>query len=158
MITEDIAVDDFTKAYQEMIKVHGWNGTAATLGMKRPSLEARVYELNGQGLRVSTAMMIQRYSGTTHFAQAVAAASDGVFIELPATGELDGDDLLAKWQALYGEIGDLSRTYAAATGDGVIDTRERADLERISQRMHKTMKELMMLAFRVYCPSPSDEA
>jgi hypothetical protein len=149
-------VDDFTKAYQQMITVHGWNGTAATLGMKRPSLEARVYELNGNGLRVSTAMMIQRYSGTSHFAQAVAAATGGVYIDLPDAGPLDGADLLAKFHELYGEIGDLSKTYNAAIGDGEIDKRERAELERIGQAMHKTMKELMATMFKVYCRSADE--
>ncbi len=144
-------MSDFTKAYQAMIKVHGWNGTAATLEMKRSSLEARVYELNGHGMRVETAMMVQAYSGTTLFAQAVAAASGGVFIELPEAGPLDGIDLMAKFHELYAEIGELSSTYTASIADGEIDKRERVELERIEQSLHKTMKELMGTMFRVYC-------
>lgn len=151
-------MSDFTKPYQEMITVHGWNGTAATLGMKRSSLEARVYELNGHGMRVETAMMIQSYSGTTLFAEAVASASGGVFVELPEAGPLDGIDLMAKFHELYAEIGDLSKTYAAAVADGEIDKRERAALERIENNMHKTMKELMGTMFRVYCKVPAAKA
>ena len=151
-------MSDFTKSYQEMITTHGWNGTAATLGMKRPSLEARVYELNGHGMRVELAMMIQRYSGTTLFAQAVAAATGGVYIDLPEAGPLDGDDLHAKFHELYAEIGELSKTYSAAIVDGEIDKRERAALERIEGDMHKTMKELMGTMFRVYCRVPSDKS
>jgi hypothetical protein len=141
-----------------MITVHGWNGTAATLGMKRASLEARVYELNGHGMRVETAMMVQAYSGTTLFAQAVAAASGGVFIELPAAGPLNGVELEGKFHELYAEIGDLSREYSAAIADGEIDARERAKLERIEGAMHKTVKELMGTMFRVYCRAPDDNA
>ena len=66
-----------------MIKVHGWNCTAGTLNMTKSQLEARVYEVKGSGMRVDTALLIQAYAGTTHFAQAVAAASGGVFIQLP---------------------------------------------------------------------------
>jgi len=62
-----------TDTYQEMIKVHGWIGTAAMMNMSRSQLEARVYEVKGSGMRVSTAQLLQRISGTTLFAQTVAA-------------------------------------------------------------------------------------
>lgn len=148
-------MSDFTQSYKDMITVHGWNGTAATLGMKRSSLEARVYELGGHGMRVETAMMVQAYSGSTLFAQAVAAASGGVFIELPTTGPLDGVELEAKFHELYAVIGDLSREYRAAIEDDEIDARERAKLQRIEGAMHKTVKELMTTMFRVYCRAPA---
>jgi len=148
-------VSDYTQSYKDMITVHGWNGTAATLGMKRSSLEARVYELGGHGMRVETAMMVQAYSGTTLFAQAVAAASGGVFIELPTAGPLDGEELEAKFHELYAVLGDLSREYRAAIEDNEINARERAKLQRIEGAMHKTMKELMTTMFRVYCRAPA---
>jgi hypothetical protein len=138
-------------AYQEMIKVHGWAGTSATLGMNKSALEARVYEVKGSGMRVETALLIQSYAGTTHFAQAVAHASGGVYIDLPGASDLAGDELEAKFHELYAELGNLSKTYSVATKDGEIDTKERADLENIGQQMHKTMKELMALMFHIYC-------
>lgn len=142
---------DLLPAYQEMIKVHGWAGTAATLGMNKSALEARVYEVKGSGMRVDTALLIQAYSGTTHFAQAVAHATGGVYVDLPGTGEHDDEALGAKFHELYVKLGDLSKTYSFATKDGEIDKRERADLEHIAQEMHKTMKELMALMFQIYC-------
>lgn len=138
-------------AYQDMIKVHGWNGTAATLGMSKSQLEARVYEVKGQGMRVDTALLIQAYAGTTHFAQAVAAASGGVFMELPAAEGISGEELHAKFHELYSELGLLSATYTEAVKDNEINARERADLENIGQQMHKTMAELMALMFQIYC-------
>lgn len=108
---KEIPVSDFTKSYQDMITVHGWNGTAATMGMKRSSLEARVYELNGHGMRVDTAMMVQAYSGTTLFAQAVAAASGGVFIALPQP---------ARWMALSWKASSMSCTPRSAICRGNI--------------------------------------
>lgn len=143
-------------AYQEMIKVHGWAGTAATLGMNKSALEARVYEVKGSGMRVDTALLIQAYSGTTHFAQAVAHAAGGVYVDLPVSGEHDDEQLGAKFHELYVKLGDLSKTYSFATQDGEIDKRERADLEHIAQEMHKTMKELMALMFQIYCRPGTD--
>lgn len=142
-------------AYQDMIKVHGWNGTAATLGMTKSQLEARVYEVKGQGMRVDTALLIQSYAGTTHFAQAVAFASGGVFMELPPSEGVTGEELHDKFHELYSELGELSATYTSAVKDGEIDARERIDLEGIGQQMHKTMSELMALMFQIYC-RPSD--
>ena len=138
-------------SYQEMIKVHGWTGTAATLGMTRSQLEARVYEVKGSGMRVDTALLIQAHAGTTHFAQAIAAASGGVFVELPTGDGVTGEGLHDKFHELYTELGRLSGTYTHAIKDGEIDRRERSELEDISQQMHKTMKELMGLMFQVYC-------
>ncbi len=141
-------------AYQDMIKVHGWTGTAATLGMTRSQLEARVYEVKGSGMRVSTALLIQAHAGTTHFAQAVAAASGGVFLELPPTEGVSGEELHAKFHELYSELGVLSATYTDAVKDNEIDDRERANLEDIGQQMHKIVGELMSLMFQIYCRQP----
>lgn len=142
-------------AYQEMIKVHGWVGTAATLGMTRSALEARVYEVKGSGMRVETALLIQAHSGTTYFAEAVAKATGGIYVDLPNGEGVKGLSLEDKFHELYDELGTLSRTYSAATKDGEIDPMERAQLEAISDQMHKTMKELMGLMFHVYCRSTS---
>ena len=142
-------------AYQEMIKVHGWPGTAATLGMSRSALEARVYEVKGSGMRVETALLIQAHAGTTHFAQAVAAASGGVFVELPEADCIHGQDLEEKSHELVSELGRLLKTYNNAKKDGEIDKRERAELEDISQQMHKALQELMSLMFHVYCRKPA---
>jgi hypothetical protein len=138
-------------AYQEMIKVHGWAGTAATLGMAKSALEARVYEVKGSGMRVDTALLIQSYAGTKHFAQAVAHASGGVFVDLPSAECAHSEDLEAKFHELVCELGDLSKTYGEAKKDGEIDSRERAKLEEIAQQMHKTLQELTALMFQVYC-------
>jgi hypothetical protein len=138
-------------AYQEMIRVHGWNGTAGTLGMTKSALEARVYEVKGSGMRVDTALLIQSYAGTKHFAQAVAHASGGVYVDLPSVECVHGEDLEAKFHELLAELGNLSKTYAEAKKDGEIDARERAQLEDIVQQMHKTLQELQAVMFQVYC-------
>lgn len=142
-------------AYQAMIKVHGWNGTAATLGMTKSALEQRVYEVKGSGMRVDTALLIQEYSGTKHFAQAVAHASGGVFYALPEPGDLSDVELHDKFHELYGELGELSTEYTGAKKDGSIDATERAKLEILAGRMHKTIRELMTLMFLINCPIPN---
>jgi hypothetical protein len=142
---------DLLTAYQEMIKVHGWAGTAATLGMAKSALEARVYEIKGSGMRVDTALLIQAHAGTAHFAQAVAHATGGVYIDLPKAECAHDEDLESKFHDLVSVLGNLSKTSCEAKKDGEIDARERAQLEDIAQQMHKTLQELMGLLFHVYC-------
>ena len=148
---------DMLVAYQEMIKVHGWAGTAATLGMTKSALEARVYEVKGSGMRVDTALLIQRYAGTSHFAQAVAVASGGAFVELPDPENVCGEKLQEKFHDLYIHLGDLSTRYRESVSDGEIDHAERAELSGICQGMHKTLQELMGLMFQIYCRPNSDD-
>jgi len=142
---------ELLKAYQEMIKVHGWPGTAATLGMAKSALEARVYEIKGSGMRVDTALLIQAHAGTTHFAQAVAHATGGVYVDLPKAACAHDEDLEDKFHDLVSELGTLSKTYSAAKKDNEINASERADIEAKAQQMHKTLQELMSLMFHVYC-------
>lgn len=139
-------------AYQEMIRVHGWNGTAGTLGMTKSALEARVYEVKGSGMRVDTALLIQSYAGTKHFAQAVAHASGGVYVDLPEPDCVHGESVDAKFRELVRKLGKLTATFEASIeGDDEIDARERTDLEACAQEMHKTLQELTALMFHVYC-------
>lgn len=145
-------------AYQKMIGVHGWAGTAATLGMSKSALEQRVYEVKGSGMRVDTALLIQRYAGTTHFAQAVAHASGGVFYELPEVGDLSDEEVQDKILELNIELGDLSRALKKAKEDKVIDAKERAELQEIEQRMHKTLRELNALILLQHHPLPNPAA
>lgn len=149
-------MDHFLTAYQDMIKVHGWNGTAATLNMSKSQLEARVYEVKGSGMRVDTAMLIQAYAGTKHFAQAVAHASGGVYIDLPEPACIHGEGIDAKFRELVRRLGKLTATFEASIdGDDEIDARERAELEARAQEMHRTLQELLALMFHVYC-RPAD--
>ncbi|MBY0243165.1 MAG: hypothetical protein K2X55_28055 [Burkholderiaceae bacterium] len=151
-------MDEITRSYKEMIKVHGWVGTAAMLGMSRSVLENRVYEVSNTYMHVNTAMLLQKQSGTTLFAEAVANESGGVFIPMPEAGLLDGHDLLVHFHKLYAELGELSSTYQGAiNNDGEIDASERAALERIEMAMHKTMRELMGTMFKVHCRQPEAE-
>ena len=113
-----------------------------------------MYEVKGGGMRVTTALLIQAHAGTTHFAQAIAHASGGVFIQLPEGEGVTGDELHNKFHELYVELGRLSATYTAAIADGEIDRRERNDLEVIGQQMHKITQELMALMFQIYCRPP----
>ncbi|MET3134987.1 hypothetical protein AAKU55_005290 [Oxalobacteraceae bacterium GrIS 1.11] len=144
---------EIRKAYLEMIKKFpgGWDAICGALAMTRDALENRIYERKGQGVLVDTAMQVQKFSGTTYFAEAVAAASGGTFVKLPDDISADNELLNKKFHDLYAELGLFSSHFSDATADDVIDKREKADLTAIADEMHKTLSELLALTFRIYC-------
>lgn len=60
------------KAYLAMIKEYpgGWDAMSAALGMTRDALENRIYERKGQSVLVETALQMQIFSASSHFADA----------------------------------------------------------------------------------------
>lgn len=140
-------------SYLTMIRAFagGWDAMAAALGWSRQGLENRIYELKGQSILVETALQMQAFSNTTHFAEAVAKESGGVFLRLPEVGELGRDDLLDRFNEVYAEIGEFSAKFREAVRDNEIDRSERHDLEDIAQQIHRSTEELLALTFQVYC-------
>lgn len=144
---------EIKKAFLSMIKAFpgGWDAMAAALGMSKDALENRIYERKGQSVLVETALQMQSFSSTTHFAEAVAQVSGGLFMKLPEHGDHDREELLSKFNELYGELGDLSIKFKSSIEDGEIDKRERADLSDVGQHIHRTVEELLTLTFQIYC-------
>lgn len=146
---------DIRQSYLAMIRAFpgGWDAIVGALGMSRDALENRIYERKGQGVLVETALQIQKFSDTTHFAAAVATASGGTFVKLPADLSDENEALLSKFQALYAELGQFSQDFSKATADDHIDAGERKVLEADGARIHKVLSELMAITFRIYCPN-----
>ncbi len=146
---------DIKESYLATIRAMpgGWSAMCGALMMSRDAVENRIYERKGQGLLVETALLMQSFSGTTHFAEAVASASGGTFVKLPADLSAGNDVLMHKFQQLYAELGRFSQDFTNATADDVIDKAERKMLEADGERLHRVMAELMALCFRVYCPN-----
>ena len=146
---------DTRESYLAMIKAMsgGWGAMCGALAMTRDALENRIYERKGQGLLVETALHMQSFSGTTLFAEAIATASGGAFVKLPADMDFANEELGKKWRTLYVELGTLARHFDEATVDEVIDKREQALLDADAARAHKVLAELMALTRRVYGPN-----
>lgn len=148
------------QSYLSMIKAFpgGWDAMAGALGMSRDALENRVYERKGQGVTVETALQVQAFSQTTHFAEAVATASGGTFLKLPDDLSEGNELLMSKFQKLYARLGEFSKDFSAATADDLIDSREQAILEHDAAELHKTVAELLALTLRIYTPQGGREA
>jgi hypothetical protein len=148
------------KAYQSMIRAFngGAPAMAGALGMSEASLQNRVYEVKGQAVQTETALAMQRLSGTTFFAEAVAELSGGMFVVLPEVDEhCDNEELLSKFTQILGDLGELASTHREAIKDGVVNDREKHDLEHVAAAAHRHIQELLTLTFRIYCPQGKRE-
>ena len=144
---------ELREAYLKMIRAFngGWDAIAPALGMTRNALQNRIYENQGQRLHVETALAMQAMSGTTHFAEAIATASGGTFVALPSIDAIENDSIQSKFNEAYAELGRLFNTFVAAAEDGVIDDKERRQLQALGEDMHRKTEQLLALMFHVYC-------
>lgn len=143
------------KSYLEVIKAFpgGWDAMTGAVGMSRNALENRIYERKGQCVDVELAMLMQTFAGTTHFAEAVAIQSGGVFLKMPTDVDHRNEDLGKKFRELNVRLGTFASTFDSAIDDDVINPKERGELEKLAADMQRTIAELLALSFRVYCKS-----
>lgn len=128
----------------------GWDVAAAFLGLTVNALRNRVYEVKDQKLSDEKTLALQQLSKTTHYADAIAQASGGVFVRLPEA-ECENSDLMLKLNQVYVYLGNFSRDFdAALANDGMIDAQEQVILEGDVQKLHKAMAEVLALMLRVY--------
>lgn len=148
-------MDRLRTSYQQMCRSMpgGWAAMSAALGLSKDGLENRVYERKGQEITVHQAMQMQAMSGTTLFAEAVAADSGGVFIPLPNVDGVDDEEIQALYMELVEEVGKLAREWREATRDGEVCKKERARLDAIRQAICTKATQMNALTFKVFCRS-----
>ncbi|OBU84523.1 hypothetical protein MY55_21465 [Chromobacterium subtsugae] len=129
----------------------GWAAMAAALGFSKDGLENRVYERKGQAVSVHEAMQMQAFSGSSIFAEAVAADSGGVFVPLPDIDTVDDAEIQRVYMELVDEVGCLAREWREATRDGEVDKRERQRLEAIRDAICAKVTQMNHLTFQVFC-------
>lgn len=128
-----------------------WPAAAAYLGMSEDTLRGRVYESKSWKLSTRDALLLQRLSGTTHFAEAIAAESHGVFIRLPEVERLENDSIQVVFNQHYAELGAMWTEFNVSAADGEITDAERARLQAHGRELHKKTEMLLALIFSVYC-------
>lgn len=146
-------MDRLRTSYQQMCRAMqgGWAAMAAALGLSKDGLENRVYERKGQEVTVHQAMQMQAMSGTTLFAEAVAADAGGVFILLPQVDGVDDEQIQGLYMELVDEVGRLAREWRAATRDGEVDKKERARLDAIRLAICTKATQMNALTFKLFC-------
>lgn len=129
-----------------------WVVAAAHLGMTENSLRNRAYETKGQSLSTDHALALQQLTGSTDFAEAIAAASGGTFVKLPEAGEIENESIQLLFNENYAELGKLFNAFIGAIDDNKIDAGERQKIEALGAELHRKTETLLAVMFNVYCP------
>jgi len=116
---------EINHAVREMAKSvsGGHAAVAAVLGYTKPALENRLYEVKGQRIGIDEAMLIQRISGRTDFAEAVASESGGVFVPLPedvCCAALAEEEISTRFLNIMERGGEMVRKWRESTADGEV--------------------------------------
>ncbi|GGY03666.1 YmfL family putative regulatory protein [Paludibacterium paludis] len=129
----------------------GWKGMAEALDTTVLKLQNRVYCRKGQEPTVSLALRMQQASETTYFAEAVAVASGGIFVRMPAVEDLGNEEIQEKFLELLETVGEHVRAYREVTADDEINDQERRRLEGIAHSICQLVTNINWLTFRIYC-------
>lgn len=147
-------IDPISQAIRTMAKSPngGYAATAAMLGYTVAALENRLYKVKGQHISLEEAMLLQRLTGRTDFAQAVAQESGGVFVSVP---ELDaaamlGEDIRDHLHASVEELGALFAKWRESTADGRLTRRESAELWQQVRQVVCRIVSAATLTDRIY--------
>ena len=142
-------------AIRDMAKsVVGGHATMATmLGLNsKTALENRIYQVRGQSISIEEAMLMQRFTERTDFAQAVAHESGGVFIPLPPidAAALTGEDITDNFMAAYVELGEFTRQWRNATHDGKVCSAESTALWQKVRALTQRITAIAVLTDQIY--------
>lgn len=110
----------------------------------------RLYEIKGQRLSLDQEIVLSAASGRDEWIQSICDEHGGVFVRLP-DADVNRDDLLAKFNELYAEIGLLSAEFRDAVADEEVDQLEHDRLSTRGMKINAKVQELLALTFAVYC-------
>jgi hypothetical protein len=136
------------KAYLAMIKAFpgGWDAMSAALGFTRMALENRIYERRGQSMSADTALMMQKLSETSFYAEAVALESDGIFIPIPEFDGVSDVALLDAYTEMVTDEGKFATDFREALKDGKVSQDE---FERLRKDLRQQQAHEMELLARI---------
>ena len=116
--------------------------TAAMMGFTKSQLENRLYGIKNQTISIEQAMLMQRMTERTDFAQAVAQESGGVFVLLPQldAASLMGEDITDCFLNAFSDLGAMVDEWKHITADGRVCSQEST---RLWKRINLTVSRLM---------------
>lgn len=152
---------EINHAVREMAKSvsGGHAAVAAVLGYTKPALENRLYEVKGQRIGIDEAMLIQRISGRTDFAEAVASESGGVFVPLPedvCCAALAEEEISTRFLNIIERGGEMVRKWRESTADGEVTEAELSALLAVFRRCVAEQAAVIELTRRYFCRAGGD--
>nr|DAR86411.1 MAG TPA: regulatory protein [Caudoviricetes sp.] len=130
----------------------GHSTCAAMLGLTCAALENRLYGIKGQQISIEQAMLLQRLTESTDFAEAVAQESGGVFVALPELDEaaMVGLDIQEGFLNLFTQLANMVQKHSDITQDGRVTKWESAVLWREVSKISQQLAAVAVMTDRVY--------
>ncbi len=128
----------------------GWDAMAAAVGMSRDALENRIYERKGQQISLHVATQMESFSDCDALVSAHAAARGGVFMKLPAPGDMGNEEISDLFHRIWQDMGELSNEYIELSQKGEATADDQRKLNRVIQEMHVLCERLKSQMMRVY--------
>ncbi|MDO5059210.1 MAG: YmfL family putative regulatory protein [Neisseria sp.] len=131
----------------------GHDTMAAMLGYSKSALQNRIYGVKGQHLSIEEALLMQRLTERTDFAEAVARESGGVFVKLPQDvfcAELADEEISACFIRLMAGSGGLAEEWQEAVEDGHVTPSEMSVLRHFFAQIAQEAAAVIQLTERFY--------
>lgn len=127
----------------------GYATMASMLGMTKAALENRIYEVKGQRVNIEEAMMMQRLTNSTAFAEAVAHESGGVFVAMPEA-EYAEEDIQEAFMSLTEVVGQFVTEWRDAVDSGELVLSKAKRLDAIERRICGNAATIIALTKKYY--------
>lgn len=156
-----MALSVINEALRHMAKSpNGGHATmAAMMGLSESALENRLYQIKNQALSIEQAMLMQRMTERTDFAEAVARESGGVFVLLPEldAAAMQGEDITDVFMGTFADLGGLVQQFQVVTADGKVCKAESAALWRTVFGLVQQLTAVAVLTDHVFGVGVADE-
>ena len=130
----------------------GYAEASDWIGVTENALFNRLRHIGDQVFPMGWADVLQKAGGTHHVAHAVARASGGVFVPMPADiDEIDNADINQRLLEAIEQISAYSKQVREAIEDGVIERHEKEAIEDEIYRVISKLQEHTTLVYRIYC-------
>ena len=132
----------------------GYAEASDWIGVTENALFNRLRHVGDQVFPMGWANVLQKAGGTHHVAHAVARASGGVFVPMPADiSDIDNADINQRLLEALEQISAYSKQVRAAIEDGVIEHHEKEAIDDELYRVISKLQEHTTLVYRIYCES-----
>lgn len=143
------------KVFCELAKAlpGGHETMANLLGYTKSGLQNRIYGVKGQSVSIDDALLMQKFTNRTDFAEAVARESGGVFVRIPDDVfcmEHAEEEISLQFMRVMANSGELAHEWLAAVEDGQVTAAEMKILRHFYQKNVAALAAIIELTERFY--------
>ncbi|ELF3920589.1 hypothetical protein RNF01_002954 [Salmonella enterica] len=142
--------------YTEAVSWIGHREAVGETGTTKSSLENRLRGDGDQIFPLGWTVLLDQVNGTHHFADAVAREYGGTYVPPIEIEYVNNADINQRLLEVYEELGILSQKARGAMEDGVIDSREKREINHEHHQVIAKLEEYRALLLMLGRPEKGD--